>query len=90
MELDEAIKGRRSIRKFQGKMIPDSDIEELLDVARYAPSSMNGQPWHFMVIPAKETKELLTEIKNRYCPVEKQTYAADFFAECARCHSRLC
>lgn len=78
MELDEAVKGRRSIRRFKDKEIPDSAIEELLDAARHAPSSMNGQPWHFIVIREEKTKKLLTEIKNSYCPVEKQAYQADF------------
>ena len=78
MELDKAVKGRRSIRKFKSKEIPDAAIEELLDAARYAPSSMNGQPWHFIVVREEKTKQLLAEIKNRYCPVEKQAYQADF------------
>lgn len=43
-----------------------------------APSSMNGQPWRFIVVKAEKTKEHLVEIKNRYCPVEKQDYEADF------------
>ena len=78
MELDNTIKGRRSIRRYQGKGISDSVIEELLDVARYAPSSMNGQPWYFIVVKNDETKERLAEIKNKYCPVEKRKYKADF------------
>jgi len=45
MDLDEAIKGRRSIRKYKSKDVPDSVVEDLIDLARHAPSSMNGQPW---------------------------------------------
>ena len=78
MELDEAIKGRRAIRKYKAKDIPDSVIEELLDLARHAPSSMNGQPWHFIVVKNDKTKIQLVEIKNKYCPPEKQSYKADF------------
>ena len=78
MKLDEVIQGRRSIRKYQDVEIPNSVIEELLDLALYAPSSMNGQPWHFIVIKQEKTKAKLAEIKNRYCPVEKQMYRADF------------
>ncbi len=81
MKLDEAIKGRRSIRRYQNKNIPDSVIEELLDLALHAPSSMNGQPWHFIVIRKQEIKTKLAEIKNRYCPVEKQMYQADFLKD---------
>ena len=39
---------------------------------------MNGQPWYFTVVRKDETKSKLTEIKNRYCPVEKRMYRADF------------
>ena len=78
MELDRTIKGRRSIRRYREEHIPDSLIEELLDLARYAPSSMNGQPWYFIVIRNDETKRQLVEIKNKHCPPEKRRYRADF------------
>jgi nitroreductase len=78
MGLDETIKGRRSIRKFSERRVEDSVIEELLDLARHAPSSMNGQPWQFVVVRKDETKRRLVEIKNKYCPIEKQEYKADF------------
>jgi len=81
MKLDEAIKGRRSVRRYQDMDIPHSVIEELLDLALYAPSSMNGQPWHFIVVRKQQTKTELAEIKNRYCPVEKQLYQADFLKD---------
>jgi nitroreductase len=78
MKLDETIKGRRAIRKYQKRDIPNSVIEELLDLARYAPSSMNDQPWHFIVIRNGRTKKEMAEIKNKYCPPEKKAYKADF------------
>ena len=81
MEIDETIKGRRSIRRYQGRDIPDSMIRQLLELATHAPSSMNGQPWHFIVIRSEKAKKRLVEIKNKYCPVEKQIYQADFLQE---------
>ena len=78
MELDKTIKGRRSIRKYRDEDIPYSVIEELLDLARYAPSSMDGQPWYFIVVRNDETKRRLAEIKNKHCPLEKRMYKADF------------
>lgn len=81
MEFDEVIRGRRSIRKYKDKDIPDFLIEDLLALATHAPSSMNGQPWQFIVVRSKATKRKLVEIKNKYCPIEKQTYQADFLAE---------
>lgn len=78
MEIDETIRGRRSIRNYQGRDIPDSVIKEIVGLTAHAPSSMNGQPWHFIVIRTENIKKQLVEIKNRYCPVEKQDYRADF------------
>ncbi len=78
MEIEGAIKGRRSIRKYQDRDIPDSMINELLELATHAPSSMNGQPWHFIVVRSEKIKQQLVGIKNKYCPIEKQMYQADF------------
>ncbi len=77
MELDEAVRGRRAVRKYQDRDVPDSVIMELLDLARHAPSSMDGQPWHFIVVKSDEVKGRLVEIKNKYCPPEKKAYRAD-------------
>lgn len=78
MELDKTIKGRRAVRKYLPEGIPDSVVEELIDLARHAPSSLNGQPWHFIVVKNDVTKKQLVDIKNKYCPPEKQNYKADF------------
>lgn len=78
MDIEETIKGRRSIRDYEDRDIPDSVVKELLLMASYAPSSMNGQPWHFVVIRDEKIKERLVEIKNKYCPAEKRDFTADF------------
>ena len=90
MHLDETIKGRRSIRKYRLEDISDSVIKELLHLATCAPSSVNGQPWNFIVIRNDRRKRKLVEIKNRYCPVEKQMYRADFLQNAPSCHRDLC
>jgi nitroreductase len=78
MTVDEAILGRRSIRRYRDTPVSEADVERLLDLARHSPSSMNGQPWHFIVIREHGTKKEIAEIKNRYCPPEKRSYDADF------------
>jgi len=50
MDLVDAVKGRRSIRRFKQTPLPDEDIRKILDAGRLAPSSSNTQPWSFMVI----------------------------------------
>lgn len=81
METEETIRGRRSIRAYRQRDIEPGLVEEILDLARHAPSSMNGQPWHFIVVRDEETKSRLAEIKNRHCPIEKQAYRADFIRQ---------
>jgi nitroreductase len=56
MDLDEAIKGRRSIRKYKADLpIPREDIEAIIEAGCWAPSSTNIQPWRFIVIEDRET-----------------------------------
>ena len=78
MEFADVVTARRAIRSYQDRRVPDSEIEQLLDLARHAPSSMNGQPWHFVIVKSLKTKKALAAIKNKFCPTEKQAYPADF------------
>ena len=50
MTLTEAIRGRRSIRKFRKDEIPGEVLREILEAARWAPSWGNTQPWNFYVL----------------------------------------
>jgi len=50
MKLDEAIRGRRSVRHFSSEPVPRPDIEAMIEAARWAPSSTNFQPWRFLVV----------------------------------------
>lgn len=55
----EAIKRRRSIRKYRPDPIPDEYIEGLLDAARLAPSGSNAQPWRFKIVKEPDIKSKL-------------------------------
>lgn len=54
MEALEALKTRRSIRKYKKEKISEEIIMELLNCAMYSPSAFDYQPWHFIVIDKKE------------------------------------
>jgi nitroreductase len=41
---------RRSIRKYSSERIREDTIQSILKVAMHAPSAVNKQPWHFIVI----------------------------------------
>jgi nitroreductase len=64
MDVFDAIRGRRSVRRFLSKAVPRSDIEAIIDAARHAPTAHNAQPWEFVVVTAQELRD---EIAAR-CP----------------------
>ena len=45
----EAIKNRRSIRKYKNKAVDKEQITQILQAGMLAPSSKNRQPWKFVV-----------------------------------------
>ena len=53
-DFKEVIHGRRSVRKFTEQEVATSDIKEIIDCARYAPSDTNSQTWEFLVIMNRE------------------------------------
>lgn len=60
----DAIKERFSVRNFENKEIPDTLIKEVLEAARLAPSWMNIQSWHFIVVKNQETKQMLADLSQ--------------------------
>ncbi|KJS03725.1 MAG: hypothetical protein VR68_01155 [Peptococcaceae bacterium BRH_c4a] len=64
MQLSEAVLGRRSIRKFKNKPVPEGDILEIIRLASHAPSAGNQQMWHFTVITGGEVKTSLASAIN--------------------------
>lgn len=50
MQFSQLIKARKSIRGFLPKAVPRKVIDDIIEVAKWAPSSMNTQPWHVHVV----------------------------------------
>jgi len=62
MNTTQAIRARRSIRKYkQGAVIPQSDIDRMLEAAMCAPSARNLRPWRVIVIESAEVRKQITE-----------------------------
>jgi len=61
LDVFEAIKTRRSIRRFKPIDISDQLIRSIIDCARCAPSADNIQPWEFIIVKDRHTKELLSK-----------------------------
>jgi nitroreductase len=55
------LKGRRSIRRYQDKPVPDDLLNEVLEAGRWAPSASNRQPWDFIVVRDPEVRAAVAE-----------------------------
>ncbi len=71
MDVFEAIKKRRSIRKYKPDSIPDEKLKMIFESARLAPSAGNRQPWRFVVVRNAERKKALAKV------ADNQTFIAD-------------
>ncbi|MBS9778753.1 MAG: nitroreductase family protein [Campylobacteraceae bacterium] len=59
-DFEDVVYGRVSVKNFDESVkIPREQILEILDKAVLAPSSVNMQPWRFVVVDSKEGKEKL-------------------------------
>jgi len=58
----DVIRGRRTIRNFAGGSVPEGDVDTLLEIAMCAPTRLNRQPWHFVVIRDLEVRRGLAEL----------------------------
>lgn len=58
MEFETLVRTRRSVRGYRPDPVPRALIEEVLEVARGAPSSMNTQPWHVHVLAGAPLEEV--------------------------------
>jgi nitroreductase len=72
VDLYEAIKGRRSVRKFKSTPVPKDLIEKIFEVALWAPSGMNRQNWKFFVLAGERKEELVSISSTSFQYLEPQ------------------
>jgi len=73
MKLNEALKYRYSTKKFDSeKKITQSDMQEIKDLLRLSPSSVNSQPWHFIIAESKEAKERISKSTGGFYAFNKE------------------
>ncbi len=64
--IDDAIRSRHSVRSFLDRPVARKTIEHLLEVARYAPSGTNTQPWRVYALGGKVKQDMSAEILADY------------------------
>jgi len=62
MEVLEAIKTRRSIRKYQERDVPDELLQRILEAGMCGPSAVDQRPLHFLVVRDKEMLRKIPEV----------------------------
>lgn len=55
MDVFEAVRTLLAVRRYQNKPVPDEALHRIVEAGRLTASSMNQQPWHFIVIQDRET-----------------------------------
>ncbi|WP_321480074.1 nitroreductase family protein [uncultured Bacteroides sp.] len=70
MNFLELSKQRYSARNYSSNMIEQEKLDYILECARFAPSAVNYQPWHFFIVKSDEQKLLV-----------QQSYPREWFTE---------
>ena len=78
MDLIEAIRLRKSIRKFTPQPVPRETLQEILAVAARAPSAENTQPWEFTILGGETLdavrKEAVASLRAGRMPPEEMAH----------------
>jgi len=71
VDVFEAIRTRRSIRKYKEKPVEKDKLLKIIEAARLAPSTLNRQPWSFVIVTDSVVKEKLRSTCNQdwFAPV---------------------
>jgi nitroreductase len=62
METWDALRSRRNTREYQDRPIDTADLDRILEAGRRSPSSMNEQPWDFIVVTERTTLERMADL----------------------------
>ncbi|MDH5482418.1 MAG: nitroreductase [Candidatus Bathyarchaeota archaeon] len=71
MDLDQALKGRRSVRSYLDKSVQEDLVRQVIEAATFAPSAKNGQQWRFTVLIGN-AKKALTDLFRHELEVVSQ------------------
>lgn len=79
MDARECLMTRRSVRKYRNEPLTDELLTEILEPALAAPSAINLQHWHFVVVRSPETmadlKAIMVKVVEKFNPVLRERFA---------------
>ncbi len=62
MEVFEAVRTVLAVRNYQYTPVPPATVQRIIEAGRLTASSMNGQPWHFILVEDRDTLRRLAEL----------------------------
>jgi nitroreductase len=62
METWDVLRARRNVRRYADRPIANEDLDRILEAARRTPSSMNEQPWDFVVVTDRGRLQELADL----------------------------
>ncbi len=74
-ECRDFLVSRRSIRYFEDRDVPLGEVLEAIDIARYAPSAKNTQPWRVIIVRDRKILEELSGIHGGASPLRRARLA---------------
>jgi F420 biosynthesis protein FbiB-like protein len=92
MDTTELLKTRRAIRRYQNKPVSKTQVTQLLELACWAPSAHNRQPWRFAVLTQPADKIKLAQTMGNRLRQDRTADSdppADIEYDVARSYSRL-
>lgn len=66
--ISEVIKSRRTVKpaKMNGKLVPDEQVKQLLELADWAPTHKHTEPWRFIVYSGTKAREFVSNHAELY------------------------
>jgi nitroreductase len=80
MEFFEAVRARRSVRRFKPDPVPEESLGRVLEAFRAAPSWANTQPWELVLVSDPETKARLRDTLSQGNPARDAMTQAPLLA----------
>lgn len=65
MDLKTLCAERFSARKYTNEAVSEDDLRYIMECVRLAPSAVNRQPWHWIIVRSEEAKAKLRQCYNR-------------------------
>ena len=79
----DLVKTRHSVRKFKPDPIPDDTIDKILEVARWAMSGANSQPWEFIVVTDPRPRKSCATLTRNTIPTSSSGWSSSASTVCA-------